>query len=979
MSLISPVLVGRRAESDILAQAVEGARRREGSAVFLVGEPGIGKSRLAAEAAVAATESGVRLLRGRAASGGSAVPFRPLTEAVFSALRGEGAPGSADLGPYWPVLSRLAPMARPQEPDESAAMDDSLVVRAESVLRLLAVLGEAKGCILLLEDLHDADADTLAVVDYLLDNVERQPVLLLATLRPHHGPALELANAAAERRTAEILRLSRLTATETSQLTARCLGSPLDAVPAVALARLQRDADGVPFVVEELLNAMVEGGSLVRHGNTWRVDGTIDGFVPATVSAAILQRVERLDPQCVALLEAAAVLGNRFSVRIAASIAGLDPEEAFQLLGPAARAQLIAVDSSGDPEWQSFRHALTADAILQRLLPGERAALSRAAASAVEAATADLGDDRSQLAAELWAAGGNHPRAAALLAEAGRLATARGALMTAVELLDRGVTLIDSAPDTPPSVVADVLETLVRALVMRGDAARVRAISPRLDEALVAAGAAIPRRVAAYLARARASAAAGQWDAGLAEVASARALIGENPDPILTAPADAVAAHLVLGAPRHDRIEAAAELANRAVKAAALVPLPEVECEALLVLGTCVRRQDLMEAQEIFERALAIAEKHRLAIWRLRALLEIGVLDKLRSNEKEGLLAAQKVAEATGAIITMAWVDLHLSTVYGMRGKHDQAIAYAQRAADLARQLRMRELELLAGGARAGIAAARGRRSEMEELLQGLSGGSAYMIGYGADVWGWVLGMCSLVEEDHDRALAEFEAAARAESAVPSTRASGYRGPYLLLRTIRGLAGWSELDDFVASHLPQVHPHRPYLAWSRAVLLGREGDHEAATKAALEAEREAEVLLLTRYLGLRLVAEVALAGGWGEPVRWLRESEEYFHSEDVPRVAAACRALLRKAGAHLPQRRSSQDAIPDELRRLGVTIREYEVLRLLADRRGNREIAEHLFLSPRTVEKHIASLRARFGEADRARLVEHARRYVEPD
>src|SRR4029450_7506574 len=106
---------------------------------------------------------------------------------------------------------------------------------------------EAKGCILLLEDLHDADADTLAVVDYLLDNVERQPVLLLATLRPHPGPALELANAAAGGHTAEILRLSRLTATETSQLTARCLGSPLDAVPAVALARLQRDADGGPF------------------------------------------------------------------------------------------------------------------------------------------------------------------------------------------------------------------------------------------------------------------------------------------------------------------------------------------------------------------------------------------------------------------------------------------------------------------------------------------------------------------------------------------------------------------------------------------------------------------------------------------------------------------------------------------------------------------------------------------------------------
>jgi DNA-binding CsgD family transcriptional regulator len=76
------------------------------------------------------------------------------------------------------------------------------------------------------------------------------------------------------------------------------------------------------------------------------------------------------------------------------------------------------------------------------------------------------------------------------------------------------------------------------------------------------------------------------------------------------------------------------------------------------------------------------------------------------------------------------------------------------------------------------------------------------------------------------------------------------------------------------------------------------------------------------------------------------------------------------------QRRRGHDRIPDELRRLGVTVREFEVLRLVADRLGDREIAERLFLSPRTVEKHVASLRGRTGQPDRAALVTYARRHV---
>ena len=89
----------------------------------------------------------------------------------------------------------------------------------------------------------------------------------------------------------------------------------------------------------------------------------------------------------------------------------------------------------------------------------------------------------------------------------------------------------------------------------------------------------------------------------------------------------------------------------------------------------------------------------------------------------------------------------------------------------------------------------------------------------------------------------------------------------------------------------------------------------------------------------------------------------------MPAVAAACRAVLREAGAPQQRRRRDHDTVPAGLRKAGVTVREYEVLRLVVDRFGNTEIAERLFLSPRTVERHVASLKARTGRQSRADLI----------
>jgi DNA-binding CsgD family transcriptional regulator len=129
---------------------------------------------------------------------------------------------------------------------------------------------------------------------------------------------------------------------------------------------------------------------------------------------------------------------------------------------------------------------------------------------------------------------------------------------------------------------------------------------------------------------------------------------------------------------------------------------------------------------------------------------------------------------------------------------------------------------------------------------------------------------------------------------------------------------------------------------------------------------------MARHLGLRLVGEAALADGWGTPVEWLRVAESYFHDLDVLPVASACRALLRRAGTRVGQRRYGVAEVPEPLRGTGVTSREFEVLRLLRERLGNREIAEVLHLSQRTVEKHVSNLIAKTGMPNRVALSKFA-------
>src|SRR3989440_2308742 len=144
----SSIIVGRDDELRTVRAALDAARTGQGGAIFLVGESGIGKSRLASAAADLAFAADMRLLRGRGSVIGPMVPFRSLTEALLSLLRAGDPIDVSALGPYRPILARLIPVwGQPPEQD-----DGSLVILAEAVLRLTGLAGQGRGFLGTLDD-----------------------------------------------------------------------------------------------------------------------------------------------------------------------------------------------------------------------------------------------------------------------------------------------------------------------------------------------------------------------------------------------------------------------------------------------------------------------------------------------------------------------------------------------------------------------------------------------------------------------------------------------------------------------------------------------------------------------------------------------------------------------------------------------------------------------------------------------------------
>jgi ATP/maltotriose-dependent transcriptional regulator MalT len=960
----SSLVVGRDRELRVVEEAMSAASKGFGGAVFLIGESGIGKSRLAAAATDRGFEADLVLMRGRGSSIGPMTPFRSLTEALLSLLRAKDFElDVAALGPYRPVLARLIPdLGTP-----AAAQESSLVILAEAVLRLIGLAGKGRGCLLTLEDLQDADAESLAVFEYLVDNLDRQPTLLIGTVRDEPCPALDLARSAARRGTATFIELERLGRDDLRGLAGACLGVAPEMVPEPAVDLLWAGSAGNPFLGEELLAGIVEGGLLVSGQDGWRMAAQRPADVPATFTRTVARRVEALDPAARELLSVAAVLGQRFSLAVAQAVTGLPDRELLSHLHGEPGAQLVQPDDQ-QPDWYAFQHRLIREALLSLLTPSERARLSGRVAASIETVYPGLPGEWCQASARLRLDAGDPAAAGRLFADAGSRALAQGAANSAVGLLDKAWELL-AAGD--PAERADTLEHLFYALAEAGLVERALSSVGLLAQV---GGLDRRRRAQLHTRLAWAAQVAGRGPNCLAQIEAARALLGPDAPEVDTAPIDVVEAHLALDMPGQEQFGKAERLARRAATVAEEVPLPVVACQAWQLLGALARSRDPDEATAYLARAGSLAAKHDLPIWEIHALVRLGNVDALREGSLERLEQARSRASQVGAVNAQCAAEQSIAFYTILEGDFATAESLVDKVFATTARLKLLEYTQYLMLTRAILAAHRGRRKEMEEALgefRRWEGNTQPQ--YVPRLHGLARTFCALLEENRPRALEELARALRADESTPSVlQLGGRHGLHLLLSALEGTLTQAEFDSLTTSPASKLRWDRMFALYAKAVLAGRAGRATEAVGAVTEALAVGAPYLMGRHLGLRLVCEAALADGWGTPVEWLRAAEDHFHETDVPAVASACRGLLRSSGVRVAQRRNGLSEIPAVLRAVGLTVREYEVLRLLADRLGNREIAGRLHLSPRTVEKHVSSLISKTGLPNRIALSEYA-------
>jgi tetratricopeptide (TPR) repeat protein len=542
---------------------------------------------------------------------------------------------------------------------------------------------------------------------------------------------------------------------------------------------------------------------------------------------------------------------------------------------------------------------------------------------------------------------------------------AQGAADSAVALLDKALELLADTGDAQER--ADVFASVLYALAEAGLVERAVTSVGELERL----GGMLGRSARAQLHTrlAWAAAVAGRSADGLMQVAIARKLLGPDATAGDTAPVDVVAAHLALDVPGPGQVRVAEALARRAAEAAESARLPIVACQAWQVLGALSRSRDPDEATACLERARLIAVRNDLPIEEIHTLIRLGNDDALRDGSLDRLWQAQREASLVGAVTSRYQAEASIALQLILQGQFADAKAIIDQVLAATTRLRLLETTQYTFLLRAILAAHQGMRADMAAALADLRLWEGDHPQHTPRVHGLARAWCALLEENRPLALRELGLALAAEEQNPTIfQLTGRYGLNLLLRVLDGTAGQPEYEAITAAPVSRLRWDRQFAVFASAVLAGRAGRGAEAAAAVTEALHVGAPYPTGCHLGLRLVSEAAVTDGWGSPADWLRNSENYFFEHDVPAVASACRAMMRRAGVTVAQRRQGVEDIPLALRSSGVTVREYEILRLVTQRLSNREIAARLHLSPRTVEKHVASLMIKTGQPDRIAL-----------
>ncbi|HET6869082.1 MAG TPA: AAA family ATPase [Solirubrobacteraceae bacterium] len=958
----SPTFVGRSEQLQALHGALSRAAAGQAGAVFIAGDAGVGKSRLVMEfERVVLEREGRFLLGGCVDVGGSELPYAPVLAALRALTREIDRTELEELvGARAAELGRLLPELAVGTVSHHAVDPLAQSRLFEALLGLFAGLGESGPVVLVIEDLQWADPSTRGFLSFLVRNIRRERLLLVATYRSddlHRRHPLRRVLAEVERVPAvERLGLEPFTRRELAEQ----LAAILEATPDHALVEeLFVRSQGNAFFAEELLAAS---------------DESVPQLVPQSLRDALTLRVERLSPQAQQTVSSAAVAGSLVGHRLLAATVGLGDHELLDALHEAIENNVLVPDPAS--ESYTFRHDLLRDALYDELLPRERVALHAALAAALEVAP-DLAVGAHGAAAQRavhWSAAHELANAIAASVEAGieaervwSFAEANGHFEQAIELWDR----VEAGQRPDDISLVDLVGRAAEAAYLSGQSPRAvtltRSALEMIDPDQDPMAAAIAHsRLGRYL---------------LADYLQPEALIEYRAAAAL-APAEPTAARAsILAGEAHILMlegEAAQARApcEEAVRIAREVGAAELECDALNTLGAVLAILGAPEdAIDVLRRGKQLAEDLGAPEELRRAYINLGQsLDHAGRLDEAAAVAREGWEQLRPRIGSAAWF---LVAEAGGRlkrlGRWDEASALLREAAETARPHwttalvldEFAELQALRGELEpASASMERARQQRHGDIAIGVAkeGVAAAALAFARGDPGAVR---LIVDVDTParqsdpafdlppfvyalRAEAELARQARMAGDPGAERAAVARAQALLSRVQRLSApdtrplGHPPADMLLEIELCELEGRRAggdtnADAWAahadRWEQLGR------PFHAAYAHLREAEAALAESMPRARIV----------EPLAAARATARRLGAQPLLAEIEAVSRRARLRSAH-----DEPEAVPDEVE--GLTKRELDVLRLIAAGRTNPEIGKELYISPKTASVHVSRI-----------------------
>jgi DNA-binding CsgD family transcriptional regulator/tetratricopeptide (TPR) repeat protein len=461
-------LVGRVHEINILHERFRALLNGQGSVLFISGEAGIGKSRLAAEVRRWAPSEQIPWLEARCFEPDRSLPYALLLDLLQSYL--DQKPSEPELRAFatWmPDIARLLPELRsflPVTPPEVLDPDGERQRIVYATRQLVTHLTAGSPLLIILEDLHWSDDASLDVLLHLARATTRYPLLLLGTYRSDEiGGGLHrlLASLDRERLATELL-LSPLAPPDVEQFLRTLVARP-DAVRSGFVQMIFDLTDGNPFFIEEVIRSLSAAGQLSQIGERWEQRTRPELDIPRSIHDAVLRRTETLSPLATNLLRQAAVAGRTFDVAV---LHGLRIDDEIDLIGALRElvdAQLVFEESA---ERFAFRHALTRQAVYQSLLALERRRLHRAIASAREHLSTETPERQWADLSYHFSAGEVWEKALVYGTQAGRQALALAAPRVAAVHFSRA---IEAAQQLSLPPIADLHRDRGQALALVGE------------------------------------------------------------------------------------------------------------------------------------------------------------------------------------------------------------------------------------------------------------------------------------------------------------------------------------------------------------------------------------------------------------------------------------------------------------------------------------------------------------------------------